>query len=79
MQRCDCGSTCAVVGQVKQAGDEESVDCFPFGRKDFTRRIFWHHLADKTALCTDWHDHGIFYHLRLDQAEHFGAVVFHPV
>ena len=69
----------AVVGDVEQAGDEEAIDCFAFGRDDFTRCAFRHRLADEAALGAGRHDDGVLDHLRLDQAQHFGAVIFHPV
>jgi hypothetical protein len=69
----------AVVGHFQQAGDEQAVDCFAFGRDGFTHGVLRHLLADEAALRAGRHDDGVLDHLRLHQAQHFGAVVFHAV
>ena len=68
-----------VVGQVEQAADEGLVTFDTFRHPGFTlagrRQLF----ADETAFGADRHDHRILDHLRLDQPQHLGAEILHPV
>ncbi len=69
----------AVVGHFQQAGDEQAIDCLAFGRHHLARGAGRHLLAHETALRAGRHDDGVLDHLRLHQAQHLGAVVFHAV
>ena len=73
-----------IVGEVEQAGDEQSVAGDPLGllrlpvgaRFAGGRRWAAHH---ETTLGTDRHDHRVLHLLGLDQAEDLGAEVLGPV
>ena len=69
----------AVVGHVEQAAQEGLVAGDAFAQPGVAlgcgRRVL-HHEA---ALRADRHDHRVLHHLRLHQAEHFGAEVLAPV
>ncbi len=69
-----------VVGDVQQAIDETLVAGHALGEPGVTvdRRVR-QLLGEETTLGADRHDHGVLHHLRLDQAQHFGAEVFATV
>ena len=66
-----------VVADVQQTANEGLVtgDGFPLQVFPFGRGLLEH----ETALGADRHDHGVFHHLRLHQAQHLGAEIFTPV
>ena len=68
-----------VVGQVQQSGDEQPVDRLALGGNHLARGFLGNQFADETALGACRHDDRVLDHLRLDQAQHFGAVILHPV
>ena len=69
-----------VVGDVEQAVDEALVAGDAFGEPRIAiRRRIRQLLAEEAALRTHRHDDGVLHHLRLDQAQHFGAEILAPI
>ncbi len=68
-----------IVGDVEQAVDEQAVAGHAFGELRIAVAGDRRTLDEEAALGTDRHDDRVLDHLRLDQAEHFGAEILAPI
>ena len=68
-----------VVGDIEQAVDETAVAGHAFGQYCIALAAGGRTLDDESALGADRHDDRVLHHLRLDQAQHFGAEVLAPI
>src|SRR5690606_25629995 len=68
-----------VVGDVEQAADENPVTGDPFGEHFVTRATARQAARDETALGPARNDDRILDLLRLDQTQHFGAVILFAI
>ena len=72
-------ATQQVVGDIQQAANERSIAGDAFGLPGLAVGRTGRALDDKAALRPNRHDHRVFDHLRLHQAEHFCAKILPPV
>ena len=77
-RRCDITAR-IVVGEIEQAADQRLVAGDAFGLDLLARAIERRPLHIEAALGAHRHDDGVLHHLRLHQAEHFGAEILAPV
>ena len=68
-----------VVGDVQQAVDEDLVAGDALGQHRVAVAADRRTLDEEAALGADRHDHRVLHHLRLDQAQHFGAEILAAV
>ena len=68
-----------IVGDVEQAGDEQSVGGDAFRLHHVAGCALRHQLGHEAAFGADRHDHRVLDLLRLHQAEHLGAEILRPV
>ena len=64
-----------VVGDVEQAVDEHAIAGDAFGEHGIALAGRRRALDEEAALRADRHDDRVLDHLRLDQAQHFGAEI----
>ena len=68
-----------IVGDRQQAGDEVHIGLGAGLEHRVAAAARRQALGEEAALGADRHDHRVLHLLRLDQAEHFGAIVLCPV
>ncbi|EXI92916.1 MAG: hypothetical protein AW12_00215 [Candidatus Accumulibacter sp. BA-94] len=68
-----------IVSQVEQAPDEGRIAGNALGQPCLPLTGRRQPLADEAALRAERHDHRVLDHLRLDQAQHLAAEVFHAI
>ena len=68
-----------IVGEVEQAAQKGVIAGDAFLENGIAIAARWRVLDDEAPLRADRHDHRVLDHLRLHQAQHLGAEIFHAV
>ena len=68
-----------VVGEIQQAAQEGLIARHTFLHGGLAVTGRWRGFQNESTFGADWHNHRVFHHLCLYQAQYFGAEIFRSI